>query len=72
MGGLRRNKLALVGLFIVLFLLLVAIFGPLVTPYDYRDQNFVDLAKNKYQPIPRSNSATCWAPTTSGATCSAA
>ena len=50
-GRLRRNKLALVGGFIVIALLFIAIFGPYLTPFDYRAQNFVDLAKNNYQPI---------------------
>lgn len=49
---LRRNKLALVGGFIVLFLIFVAIFGPYLTPYDYRVQDFTSLAKNNYQVIP--------------------
>ncbi len=49
---LRRNKLALVGGFVVLFLIFIAIFGPYLTPYDYRVQDFTSLAKNNYQVIP--------------------
>ncbi len=49
---LRRNKLALVGAFVVLFLIFIAIFGPYLTPYPYYAQNYADLAKNNYQPIP--------------------
>jgi oligopeptide transport system permease protein len=49
---LRRNRLALVGGFIVVFLLFVAIFGPLLTPFDYRVQDAVGLKNNNYQPIP--------------------
>jgi oligopeptide transport system permease protein len=41
-----------VGSFIVLLLLFMAIFGPLLTPFDYRAQDSVGLAKNNYQPIP--------------------
>jgi oligopeptide transport system permease protein len=49
---LRRNRLALVGGFIVVFLLFVAILGPLLTPFDYRVQDAVGLKNNNYQPIP--------------------
>ncbi len=49
---LRKNKLALVGGFFVLLLLFVAIFGPYLTPYDYRNQDFVSLKANHYQVIP--------------------
>jgi len=49
---LRRNKLALVGGFVVAFLLLVAVFGPYLTPYGYQAQDFNTLAQNNYQPIP--------------------
>jgi oligopeptide transport system permease protein len=49
---LRRNKLALVGGFVVLFLLFIALFGPYLTPWDYRVQDFTSLAKNNYQVIP--------------------
>jgi oligopeptide transport system permease protein len=51
-GRLRKNKLALVGGFVVLFLIFIAIFGPYLTPYPYYVQNYTDLAKNNYQPIP--------------------
>ena len=36
---LRRNKLAVTGLFVVLALLLIAIIGPWITPYDFLSQN---------------------------------
>ncbi len=36
---LRRNKLAVTGLFIVLVLVFVAITGPYLTPYDFLSQN---------------------------------
>jgi oligopeptide transport system permease protein len=36
---LRRNKLAVAGLVVIVILVLVAIFGPLLTPYDFLSQN---------------------------------
>ena len=37
---LRRNKLALVSLWFIGFLILVAIFGPLLVPYNYAKQDY--------------------------------
>lgn len=45
--ALRENTAAVVGLFIILFLLLVAILGPLIMPYD---PNFSDMTKSFLQP----------------------
>ncbi len=36
---LRRNKLAVTGLIVVLVLLLIAVIGPWITPYDFLSQN---------------------------------
>ena len=36
---LRQNRLAVAGLAIIAVLLLAALFGPLITPYDYLSQN---------------------------------
>jgi ABC-type dipeptide/oligopeptide/nickel transport system permease subunit len=36
---LRRNKLAVLGLCVVAFLVLVAVIGPWITPYDFLSQN---------------------------------
>lgn len=36
---LRRNKLAVTGLFVVLALSLIALIGPWITPYDFLSQN---------------------------------
>jgi peptide/nickel transport system permease protein len=36
---LRRNKLAMVGMVIVLLLVIMAIFAPLLAPYDYQEQS---------------------------------
>lgn len=35
---LKRNKLAMVGLYVLSFMILVAIFAPLIAPYDPNDQ----------------------------------
>ncbi|MBL8592231.1 MAG: ABC transporter permease, partial [Devosia sp.] len=36
---LRANKIAMLGLGAIVLLILVAIFGPLLTPYDFLTQN---------------------------------
>jgi peptide/nickel transport system permease protein len=38
----RKNKIALVGLGIVVFFILLAIFAPLLAPYDFKDQNLAE------------------------------
>ncbi|MBO8137834.1 MAG: ABC transporter permease [Desulfotomaculum sp.] len=38
---LKQNKRATLGLYIIIFLLLLAVFGPLLSPYSYSDQ-FLD------------------------------
>jgi peptide/nickel transport system permease protein len=38
----RRNKLAMVGLVVVAILILLAIFEPLIVPYDPYDQNLIN------------------------------
>lgn len=37
---LRKNKLALISLWFIVFLFLLAIFGPYIVPYDYAKQNY--------------------------------
>lgn len=37
---LRKNKLALISLWFIVFLVLVAIFGPYLVPYSYSQQNY--------------------------------
>lgn len=37
---LRKNKLALVSMWFLAFLLLVAVFGPMLIPYTYSEQNY--------------------------------
>ena len=36
---LKKNNLAIVGLFILIFMILVAIFAPILAPYGFDDQN---------------------------------
>jgi oligopeptide transport system permease protein len=36
---IRRNKLAVVGFWIIIALFVIAIFGPMVSPYSYEDQD---------------------------------
>ena len=37
---LLRNKLSVIGLILTCLFILMAIFGPIIAPYDYRAQNF--------------------------------
>lgn len=37
---LKENKLAMVGFFLVIFIVLIAIFGPMLSHFDYRTQDF--------------------------------
>jgi oligopeptide transport system permease protein len=39
---IRRNKLAVVGFWIIIALLVVAVVGPMVSPYSYEDQDLED------------------------------
>ena len=39
---LKRNRLALVGLFILLLIVFVAVFAPLIAPYHYAEQNLME------------------------------
>jgi ABC-type dipeptide/oligopeptide/nickel transport system permease subunit len=43
--SLRRNRSAMVGLIILAFLVAVALFGPLIAPYDYRESNLPESLK---------------------------
>ncbi|SEC45646.1 ABC transporter permease [Paenibacillus sp. GP183] len=40
--GFKRNKMALLGLFIIVFFIVVAICAPLLTTYDYKAQSLMD------------------------------
>jgi len=39
---LRRNRFAIIGFSIIIFFILVALIGPLFTPYTFSEQNLVD------------------------------
>jgi len=51
-GRLRKNKLALVGLVGVVILMFAAIFGPMLAPYPYQDQDLQAIANNGFRPLP--------------------
>lgn len=38
----KKNKLALTGVFLLFFLIIMAIFGPMITPYDYATNNLMN------------------------------
>lgn len=48
---LLKNRLAVVGGIIVILLLLIAIVGPYITPFEYRFQDYVALAENNNRVI---------------------
>jgi oligopeptide transport system permease protein len=51
-GRLRKNKLAMVGLVMVILLFLVAILGPLLAPYPYTSQDLEAVVANGGRPLP--------------------
>jgi oligopeptide transport system permease protein len=51
-GRLRKNKLALVGLVLVLWLLFVGLFGPMLAPWPYQVQDIAAIQANNNQPLP--------------------
>ncbi len=48
---LRKNRLAMVGLIIVILLFLLAIFGPIVAPYSYQAQDLKAVVANGNRPV---------------------
>ena len=40
---LARNKLAMLGLFVIILMVLMAIFAPLIAPYGYETQNMKEV-----------------------------
>ncbi len=40
---LKQNRLAMVGLTVVIIIILLAVVGPLISPYSYSDQDFTSL-----------------------------
>jgi len=51
-GRLRKNKLAIVGLVMVIMLLTVGVFGPFLAPYPYYLQDPAAIQANGNQPLP--------------------
>ncbi len=49
---LRKNKLAMIGLVMVIFLFVIAIFGPTLAPYPYDQQDLVAVLQNGGRPLP--------------------
>jgi oligopeptide transport system permease protein len=50
-GRLRKNKLAMVGLFIVFALFTLAIVGPMIAPWPYQVQDQAAIIANGFRPI---------------------
>jgi oligopeptide transport system permease protein len=50
-GRLRRNRLALLGLFLVLFMFFLAIFGPMLAPWPYDKQDTAAVLANGGEPL---------------------
>jgi oligopeptide transport system permease protein len=48
---LRKNRLAMVGLVLVIILLLLAIFGPIFAPYPYQAQDLKAVVANGNRPV---------------------
>ncbi|MEA2609805.1 MAG: oligopeptide transport system permease protein, partial [Chloroflexota bacterium] len=51
-GRLRKNKLALVGLALVILLIAAGVLGPIVAPWDYKVQDLKAVLANGNRPIP--------------------
>ena len=51
-GRLFRNKLAVLGLILVLLLLFCGIFGPILAPWDYKVQDLPAVFANGGRPLP--------------------
>src|SRR3954464_9170300 len=51
-GRLRKNRLAMLGLIVVIFLFFVAIFGPYLAPYPYQEQDIKAVLHNGGRPLP--------------------
>lgn len=51
-GRLLKNRLAILGLFLVAFLLFAGIFGPLIAPWPYQVQDLQAVFANGNRPLP--------------------
>ncbi len=56
-GRLRKNRLALLGLVLVLALAVIAVLGPIIAPYPYADQDIKAILANGGKPIQPGNPA---------------
>ena len=52
LGRLVRNRLAVVGAILVVLLIIVGVFGPYLTPYNYAYQDYAILVANNLRDIP--------------------
>jgi oligopeptide transport system permease protein len=52
LGRLRRNRLAVVGFFGVVFMLFLAILGPTLAPWPYYEQDTEAIIENDFRPLP--------------------
>ena len=51
-GRLRKNRLAIVGLVLVMLLLFVGVFGPFLAPWDYQVNQIDAIRANGNRPLP--------------------
>ena len=51
-GRLIKNRLAILGLIIVVLFLLAGVFGPILAPWDYRVQDLAAVSANLGRPLP--------------------
>jgi oligopeptide transport system permease protein len=50
-GRLRKNRLAMIGLILVILLFVVAVIGPFIAPYPYQTQDLKAVLANGGQPV---------------------
>ena len=50
-GRLRKNRLAMIGLILVILLLITAVIGPFIAPYPYQVQDLQAVLANGGQPV---------------------
>jgi peptide/nickel transport system permease protein len=69
----KRDKVAIVSSLVFVTLALMALFSPLIAPFDPYDLTQIDLMDSEMPPswLPMRTNAFCSAPTTRGATCGA-
>jgi oligopeptide transport system permease protein len=51
-GRLRKNRLAILGLVLVILLLFAGVFGPIIAPWDYKVQDLQAIFANGNRPLP--------------------